>query len=91
MKSDYGTRHIPIIILTARGELDEKLRGLENGANDYVTKPLSMSELLVRVKNVLQWSQSQREANPLTGLPGNVSIERELSQRIDSKQPCPLL
>ncbi|HET9887703.1 MAG TPA: response regulator, partial [bacterium] len=41
MKSDYGTRHIPIIILTARGELDEKLRGLENGANDYVTKPFS--------------------------------------------------
>ena len=91
MKSDYGTRHIPIIILTARGELDEKLRGLENGANDYVTKPFSMSELLVRVKNVLQWSQSQREANPLTGLPGNVSIERELSVRIDSKQPFAFL
>lgn len=91
MKSDYGTRHVPIIILTARGELDEKLRGLENGANDYVTKPFSMSELLVRVKNVLQWSQSQREANPLTGLPGNVSIERELSQRIDSKQPFAFL
>ncbi len=83
MKGDYGTRHIPIIILTARGELDEKLRGLENGANDYVTKPFSMSELLVRVKNVLHWSQSQREANPLTGLPGNVSIERELSNRIE--------
>ncbi len=86
MKGDYGTRHIPIIILTARGELDEKLRGLENGANDYVTKPFSMSELLVRVKNVLHWSQSQREANPLTGLPGNVSIERELTARIETSK-----
>ena len=87
LKNAYGTRHIPVIILTARGELDEKLKGLENGANDYVTKPFSMPELLMRVKNALNWSQSQREANPLTGLPGNVSIEREVSERIDSGQP----
>lgn len=87
IKSAYETRHIPVIILTARGALDEKLKGLENGANDYVTKPFSMPELLMRVRNVLAWSQSQREANPLTGLPGNVSIERELTQRIESGQP----
>jgi diguanylate cyclase (GGDEF)-like protein len=87
LKSGYGTRHIPVIILTARSEMDEKLKGLENGANDYVTKPFSMPELVMRVKNVLSWSQSQREANPLTGLPGNVSIERELTQRIETGRP----
>jgi diguanylate cyclase (GGDEF)-like protein len=87
IKSAYETRHIPVIILTARGALDEKLKGLENGANDYVTKPFSMPELLMRVRNVLAWSQSQREANPLTGLPGNVSIERELTQRIEAGAP----
>lgn len=87
IKSAYETRHIPVIILSARGALDEKLKGLENGANDYVTKPFSMPELLMRVRNVLAWSQSQREANPLTGLPGNVSIERELTQRIEAAEP----
>jgi diguanylate cyclase (GGDEF)-like protein len=91
LKGAYGTRHIPVIILTARGELPEKLRGLQHGANDYVTKPFVAPELLMRVKNVLQWSQSQREANPLTGLPGNVSIERELTARIASGNPFAFL
>jgi diguanylate cyclase (GGDEF)-like protein len=46
-----------------------------------------MPELLVRVRNVLSWSQTQREANPLTGLPGNVSIERELTTRLEAHAP----
>jgi diguanylate cyclase (GGDEF)-like protein len=81
LKSSYQTSHVPIIMVTAKSELENRLQGFEDGANDYITKPFAITELLVRVKNVLQWSQLQRQANPLTGLPGNVSIEREIERR----------
>ena len=84
LKSNYQTSHIPIIMVTAKAELENRLQGFEDGANDYITKPFAITELLVRVKNVLQWSQLQRQANPLTGLPGNVSIEREIERRFQT-------
>ncbi|MGQ9603581.1 MAG: GGDEF domain-containing response regulator [bacterium] len=82
LKSNYQTSHIPVIMVTAKAELEDKLQGFEGGANDYIAKPFAISELLLRVRNVLQWSQLQRQANPLTGLPGNVAIERELERRL---------
>jgi two-component system phosphate regulon response regulator PhoB len=52
------TRHLPVIMLTAKGEEADRVRGLESGADDYVTKPFSPQELLARVRAVL------RRANP---------------------------
>ncbi|MGQ0675551.1 MAG: phosphate regulon transcriptional regulator PhoB, partial [Rhodospirillales bacterium] len=49
-----GTRDIPIIIVTARGEEADKIRGLNTGADDYVTKPFSPQELIARVRAVLR-------------------------------------
>jgi len=54
VKSEDYTREIPIIMLTARGEEDDKVRGLEAGADDYITKPFSPKELMARVKAVLR-------------------------------------
>jgi two-component system phosphate regulon response regulator PhoB len=48
------TAHIPIIMLTARGEEPDRLRGLETGADDYVTKPFSPAELIARIRAVLR-------------------------------------
>jgi two-component system, OmpR family, phosphate regulon response regulator PhoB len=48
------TRAIPIVMLTARGEEGDKLRGLDSGADDYVTKPFSPSELIARIRAVLR-------------------------------------
>lgn len=54
LKSAPETRDIPIIMLTAKGEEADKVRGLETGADDYITKPFSTGELVARVKAVLR-------------------------------------
>jgi len=54
LKQDPTTRDIPVIMLTARGEEDDKVRGLECGAEDYVTKPFSPRELAARIKVILR-------------------------------------
>lgn len=54
LKQDEILRQIPVVMLTARGEEEDKVRGLENGADDYVTKPFSPKELMARLKSVLR-------------------------------------
>ncbi|MDC9729177.1 MAG: phosphate regulon transcriptional regulator PhoB [Methyloprofundus sp.] len=56
LKSDETYRDIPIILLTAKGEENDKIRGLDLGADDYVTKPFSPKELVSRIKAVLRRS-----------------------------------
>ncbi len=80
LRAAYPTRHIPIILLTAKAEADDKGHGLQGGANDYITKPWQARELVLRLRNVLEWSRLQRAASPLTGLPGNLSINEEVER-----------
>ena len=54
LKQDEILRQIPVVMLTARGEEEDKVRGLENGADDYVTKPFSPKELMARLKTVMR-------------------------------------
>lgn len=54
LKEHEFTRDIPIIMLTARGEEEDKVRGLEAGADDYITKPFSPKELVARIKAVMR-------------------------------------
>ncbi|MEM8871916.1 MAG: phosphate regulon transcriptional regulator PhoB [Pseudomonadota bacterium] len=54
LRARSETRDIPVIMLTARGEEEDRIRGLELGADDYVTKPFSMSELVARMRAVLR-------------------------------------
>jgi two-component system phosphate regulon response regulator PhoB len=54
LRGRQETRNVPIIMLTARGEESDRIRGLDTGADDYLTKPFSMTELLARLRAVLR-------------------------------------
>lgn len=54
LKRDAMTRDIPVVMLTARGEEEDRVRGLETGADDYITKPFSPKELVARIKAVMR-------------------------------------
>jgi two-component system, OmpR family, phosphate regulon response regulator PhoB len=65
LKADQFTKNIPIIMLTARGDEYDKVRGLEVGADDYVTKPFSPRELNARIKAVLRRRAPQMTDDPI--------------------------
>ena len=82
LKQDVLLRHLPVIILTGRSEVHDKIQGLDAGADDYVLKPFDPQELLARVRMVVRRTTQELEANPLTKLPGNISIQKEIDDRI---------
>ena len=60
------SRTVPVIMLTARGEEADKIRGLNSGADDYMTKPFSPSELIARVRAVMRRTKPEASAEALT-------------------------
>jgi two-component system phosphate regulon response regulator PhoB len=75
LKKDPGYKDLPIILLTARGEEEDKIRGLEIGADDYVTKPFSPKELLARIKAVMRRSGKLSEQGQLSV--GDLTLDAE--------------
>jgi diguanylate cyclase (GGDEF)-like protein len=87
VKKDILLSHLPIIMLTGKGEVSDKVSGINAGADDYMVKPFEPPELLVRIKMILRRTERDLDASPLTRLPGNVSILNELQTRIEKKVP----
>jgi two-component system alkaline phosphatase synthesis response regulator PhoP len=76
LRQDIATQDIPVIMLTARAETEDKLKGFESGADDYVTKPFSPRELVARVKRVLARAEAE-PTMPKRYIKGKVEIDLE--------------
>ena len=75
VRARENTRTLPVIMVTARGEEAERVRGLSVGADDYVVKPFSVPELMARVRALLRRSRPERIADRLNA--GDLDLDRE--------------
>lgn len=85
LKKDVLLRHIPFIMLTGKGEVSDRIGGIEAGVDDYMVKPFAPDELMARIKMIMRRTNQSLDASPLTHLPGNTSIMEELQNAIDSQ------
>jgi diguanylate cyclase (GGDEF)-like protein len=75
---------VPILVLTASPEKETLLQAFREGADDFMSKPFSVKELQIRVASVHLRQRLIRDMNPLTRLPGNLAIKRQIGQRLES-------
>ncbi len=87
VKEDKKLWHIPVVYFTARGDFPDKLTGLKSGGDDYITKPFEPEELLARIWMILNRTNNVLDANPLTKLPGNNAIQKQIATRLSNKEP----
>ena len=78
LRTNLRTSHIPIIFLTQKDDRSDRIRGLETGADDYITKPFDIEELRLRVQNAQRRAERESLTNPTTGLPSGKLIEEQL-------------
>lgn len=80
LQKDARFQHIPVIMLTAKTGISDRVAGYDKGADDYITKPFEPDELLIRVRAQLH-HLSGSDRSELTGLPGNKAVQLEIEER----------
>jgi DNA-binding response OmpR family regulator len=80
LRNNHRTAEIPIIFLTEKRERNERLQGLELGADDYIPKPFDVLELELRIRNTLRRVTQDTLTNPITGLPDGRLVDERLSE-----------
>ncbi len=87
LRADYTTHSLPIIFLTARYALEDRLKGLRAGVDDYIGKPFDLEELKVRLEETLKRRRWDMSTHPLTHLPGSPVIEEEVWKHLRIGSP----
>lgn len=90
LRGHLRTKHIPIIFLTQKDERSDKIKGLELGADDYITKPFDIEELKLRVQGAIRRAKYETLTDPTTSLPSGKLIEEQL-KIIKNRQDWTLL
>ncbi len=86
LKADVLLSRTPILMLTSLDGVDDKVKGFESGADDYLVKPFDLRELSARVGALIRASRRERERNPTTELPGSTAIEERVQDVLERGQ-----
>jgi diguanylate cyclase (GGDEF)-like protein len=88
LKTSPASANVAVVLLTGKANVRDLVKGLDGGADDYITKPFDIEELRARVGSVLRRSKAMRDLSPLTGLPGNFRISEELERMVAGGGPA---
>jgi len=91
LKADPVQSRIPVLMLTALGSVDDRVRGLGAGADDYVAKPFDMRELLARAQSLVRHNRRERDRSPTTDLPGPGALDGAIGDWLEDGEPFGLL
>jgi diguanylate cyclase (GGDEF)-like protein len=91
LKSDVLASRIPILMLTSLSAVDDRVKGLDAGADDYLSKPFDLRELNARVKALIRSAKRERDRNPTTNLPGSSAVEDHVNALLKQKAAWALL
>jgi PleD family two-component response regulator len=82
LKADVLVSRIPILMTTSLAAVEDRIVGLDAGADDYLPKPFDLRELLARVRALIRHSRRERERNPTTNLPGSTALTDHVDERL---------
>jgi DNA-binding response OmpR family regulator len=82
LKADPVHSKVPVLMLTSLASVDDRVRGLEAGADDYLGKPFDLRELSARAQALVRASRRERDRSPLTDLPGPGALDEAVSARL---------
>jgi diguanylate cyclase (GGDEF)-like protein len=91
LREDPLLENLPVVILSAAATRENKIEGLDLGADDFITKPVDVRELLARIRMILKRTRQGLDANPLTRLPGNRSIESRVESALVEERALAVL